>query len=306
MPAGGCERGILRPRSLSRGRFRGVNPLPGGHAWLGSLAMSDMRIAVLGAAGRMGQALTRVLVETPGCAVAGGIEAKGSPQVGRDLGEVAGLAPLGVAITDDPLPVFAHVDGVLDFTTPASTTAFAALSAQARIVHVIGTTGLSAADEAKIEAAARHAAIVKAGNMSQGVNLLSVLAARVAEALGPEFDIEILEMHHRHKRDAPSGTSLLLGQAAAKARGISLEERGVRTRDGDIGPRREGDIGFATLRGGDVVGEHRVIFAGPGERIELAHIANDRGIFARGAVKAALWARGRAPGLYTMTDVLGL
>ena len=265
-----------------------------------------MRIAVLGAGGRMGQALTRVLAETPGCVVAGGIEAKGSPHVGRDLGEAAGLDPLGIAITDDPLPVFAHVDGVLDFTTPASTVAFAGLSAQARIVHVIGTTGLSAGDEAKIEAAARHATIVKAGNMSQGVNLLAVLAGRVAEALGPEFDIEILEMHHRHKRDAPSGTSLLLGRAVAEARGVSLAERGVRTRDGDIGPRREGDIGFAALRGGDVVGEHRVIFAGPGERIELAHVATDRGIFARGAVKAALWARGRGPGLYAMTDVLGL
>ncbi|MET0870007.1 MAG: 4-hydroxy-tetrahydrodipicolinate reductase [Methyloceanibacter sp.] len=268
--------------------------------------MSDMRLAVLGAAGRMGQALTRVIAETPGCAVAGAIEAKGSPHVGRDAGEIAGLAPLGIAISDDPLPVFAHIDGVFDFTTPASTVAFAGLSAQARIVHVIGTTGLSAADEAKIEAAARHATIVKAGNMSQGVNLLAALAARVAEALGPEFDIEILEMHHRHKRDAPSGTSLLLGRAMAEARGVSLEERGVRTRDGDVGPRREGDIGFAALRGGDMVGEHRVIFAGPGERIELAHIATDRGIFARGAVKAALWARGRAPGLYAMTDVLGL
>jgi 4-hydroxy-tetrahydrodipicolinate reductase len=268
--------------------------------------MSDMRLAVLGAAGRMGQALTRVLVETPGCAVAGAIEAKGSPHVGRDVGEIAGLAPLGIAITDDPLPVFTHIDGVLDFTAPASTVAFAGLSAQARVVHVIGTTGLSAADEAKIEAAARHATIVKAGNMSQGVNLLAVLAARVAEALGPEFDIEILEMHHRHKRDAPSGTSLLLGRAMAESRGVSLDERGVRTRDGDVGPRREGDIGFAALRGGDVVGEHRVIFAGPGERIELAHIATDRGIFARGAVKAALWGRGRVPGLYAMTDVLGL
>jgi 4-hydroxy-tetrahydrodipicolinate reductase len=268
--------------------------------------MSDMRIAVLGAGGRMGQALTRVLAETPGCAVAGGIEAKGSPHVGRDLGEAAGIDPLGIAITDDPLPVFAHIDGVLDFTTPASTVAFAALSAQARIVHVIGTTGFSAGDEDKIEAAARHATIVKAGNMSQGVNLLAVLAARVAETLGPEFDIEILEMHHRHKRDAPSGTSLLLGQAVAEARGVSLAERGVKSRDGDIGPRREGDIGFAALRGGDVVGEHRVIFAGPGERIELAHVATDRGIFARGAVKAALWARGRGPGLYAMTDVLGL
>jgi 4-hydroxy-tetrahydrodipicolinate reductase len=268
--------------------------------------MSDMKIAVLGAAGRMGQALTRVLVETPGCVVAGGIEAKGSPHIGRDIGEAAGLEPLGVAITDDPLPLFAHVDGVLDFTTPASTLAFATLSAQSRIVHVIGTTGFSPADEAKLEAAARHATIVKAGNMSQGVNLLAVLTARVAQALGPEFDIEILEMHHRHKRDAPSGTSLMLGRAAALGREVSLEERGVRVRDGETGPRREGDIGFAALRGGDVVGEHRVIFAGPGERIELAHIATDRGIFARGAVKAALWARGKEPGLYSMRDVLGL
>ena len=265
-----------------------------------------MKVAVMGAGGRMGQALTRVLSETPGCAIAGGIEAKGSPLVGRDLGEVAGLDPVGVAITDNPIPVFAHIDGVLDFTTPASTIEFAALSAQARVVHVIGTTGFSAADEAKIEAAALHATIVKAGNMSMGVNLLAALTARVAATLGPEFDIEILEMHHRHKRDAPSGTSLMLGQAAAQARGISLEDQGVRVRDGNIGPRRDGDIGFAALRGGDVVGEHRVIFAGPGERIELAHIATDRGIFARGAVKAALWARGRSPGLYSMHDVLGL
>jgi 4-hydroxy-tetrahydrodipicolinate reductase len=142
--------------------------------------------------------------------------------------------------------------------------------------------------------------------MSQGVNLLAVLTAQVAKALGPEFDIEILEMHHRHKRDAPSGTSLMLGRAAAEGREISLEERGVHTRDGETGPRRQGDIGFAALRGGDVVGEHRVIFAGPGERIELTHIATDRGIFARGAVKAALWARGKGPGLFSMKDVLGL
>jgi len=268
--------------------------------------MSDMKIAVLGAAGRMGQALTQILVATPGCAVAGGIEAKGSPAIGRDLGEVAGIEPLGIAITDDPLPVFAAVDGVLDFTSPASTVQFAALSAQARIVHVIGTTGLGDADMAKIEAAARHAAIVKAGNMSLGVNLLALLTGNVAKALGPEFDIEILEMHHRHKRDAPSGTSLMLGEAAAAARGVSLAEHSVRTRDGETGPRRDGDIGFAALRGGDVVGEHRVIFAGPGERLELAHIATDRGIFARGAVRAALWARGKEPGLYSMRDVLGL
>jgi 4-hydroxy-tetrahydrodipicolinate reductase len=268
--------------------------------------MSDMRIAVLGAAGRMGQALTRALAETPGCVAAGGLEPKGSPAVGQDIGTVAGIDPLGVAITDDPLALFAHADGVLDFTTPKATVEFAGLAAQARIVHVIGTTGFSDDELAKIEAAARHAAIVKAGNMSMGVNLMAALTARVAETLGPEFDIEILEMHHRHKRDAPSGTSLMLGAAAAKGRSVSLAEKSVRTRDGETGPRREGDIGFAALRGGDVVGEHRVIFAGPGERIELTHIASDRGIFARGAVRAALWARKKPPGLYSMADVLGL
>lgn len=265
-----------------------------------------MRIAVLGAGGRMGQALTRALHETQGCEIAGGIEAKGSPAVGRDLGEIAGLEDIGVPITDDPLPLFANVDGILDFTLPKATVAFAALAAQARIVHVIGTTGFNDEDLAKLDAAARHATIVKAGNMSMGVNLLAALTARVAETLGPEFDIEILEMHHRHKRDAPSGTSLMLGEAAAKGRAVSLAEKSVKTREGDTGPRKQGDIGFAALRGGDVVGEHQVIFAGPGERIELAHIASDRGIFARGAVRGALWARGKPPGLYSMMDVLGL
>jgi 4-hydroxy-tetrahydrodipicolinate reductase len=267
--------------------------------------MSDMKIAVLGAAGRMGRALTRTIAATEGCVVAGGIEAMGSPAIGRDIGEVAGLEPLGVTITDDALPVFASVDGVLDFTTPAATVAFAAFSAQARIVHVIGTTGFSEDDLAKLDAAARHATIIKAGNMSAGVNLLAALTARVAQVLGEDFDIEIVEMHHRHKKDAPSGTSMMLGEAAAQGRGVSLKDRSVRSRDGDIGPRRTGDIGFATIRGGDVVGEHRVIFAGPGERIELAHIATDRGIFARGAVRAALWGRGKGPGLFTMADVLG-
>jgi 4-hydroxy-tetrahydrodipicolinate reductase len=268
--------------------------------------MSDMRIAVLGAAGRMGQALTRALVEMPGCEVAGGLETKGSDAVGQDLGAVAGIDPLGVVITDDALPLFAHVDGVLDFTLPQATLEFAGIAAQARIIHVIGTTGFSDDDLAALDAAARHATIVKAGNMSMGVNLLAALTERVAATLGPEFDIEILEMHHRHKRDAPSGTSLMLGAAAAKGRAVDLAARSVRTRDGDTGPRKEGDIGFAALRGGDVVGDHRVIFAGPGERIELAHIASDRGIFARGAVKAALWGRGKPPGLYSMADVLGL
>ena len=268
--------------------------------------MGDMRIAVLGAAGRMGQALTRALHATPGCEIAGGLEAKGSPAVGRDLGEIAGLDAIGVPITDDAHALFSHVEGVLDFTLPNATTEFVALSAQARIVHVIGTTGFTDDQLAKLDAAARHATIVKAGNMSMGVNLMAALTKRVAEILGPEFDIEILEMHHRHKRDAPSGTSLMLGEAAANGRAIALADKAVRTRDGGTGPRHEGDIGFAALRGGDVVGEHSVIFAGPGERIELTHIASDRGIFARGAVRGALWARGKPPGLYSMADVLGL
>jgi 4-hydroxy-tetrahydrodipicolinate reductase len=268
--------------------------------------MSEMKLAVLGAAGRMGQALARAIAADLNCKLAGAIEAKDSPAIGQDIGEIAGIGPVGVAITADPLPVFASVDGVLDFTAPKATVEFAGLAAQARIVHVIGTTGLSADDQEKLEAAARHATIVKAGNMSFGVNLLAALTNRVAQVLGPDFDVEIVELHHRHKRDAPSGTALMLGEAAARGRNILLKDRKVAARDGDIGPRREGDIGFAIMRGGDVVGEHRVIFAGDGERIELTHIATDRGIFAKGAVRAALWARGQLPGLYAMSDVIGL
>ena len=269
--------------------------------------MSDMRLVVVGAAGRMGQALIRTINGTAGARVACAIERAGSPHLGKDAGELAGVGPIGVTIGDDPLPAFARADGVLDFTTPASTVEFAGYAAQARIVHVIGTTGCSAEDDAKIAAAARHATIVKSGNMSLGVNLLAVLVEQAAKALDPrEFDIEILEMHHRHKVDAPSGTALLLGGAAAAGRGIALAEHSVRVRDGHTGARSEGAIGFATLRGGSVVGDHEVILAGPGERVTLGHHAEDRTIFARGAIKAALWARGRKPGLYSMRDVLGL
>jgi 4-hydroxy-tetrahydrodipicolinate reductase len=239
--------------------------------------------------------------------VAAAIERKGSSEVGRDAGELAGLGPIGVTISDDPLPAFAKADGVLDFTTPAATVEFAGYAAQARIVHVIGTTGCSAEDDARIAAAARHATIVKSGNMSLGVNLLAVLVEQAARALGPEdFDIEILEMHHRHKVDAPSGTALLLGEAAAHGRSIGLAENSVRVRDGHTGARKAGTVGFATLRGGSVVGDHSVILAGPGERVTLSHHAEDRAIFARGAVRAALWARGKKAGLYSMRDVLGL
>ena len=269
--------------------------------------MSDMGLVVVGAAGRMGQALIRMIQEVDGVRLAGAVERTGSAALGRDAGELAGVGPLGVPIADDPLPVFARADGVLDFTAPAATVAFAGYAAQARIVHVIGTTGCSAADDAGIAAAARHAAIVKSGNMSLGVNLLAVLVEQAARALdAADFDIEVLEMHHRAKVDAPSGTALLLGEAAAAGRGIDLAERGVRARDGHTGPRPAGAIGFAALRGGSVVGDHSVILAGPGERVTLSHHAEDRAIFARGAVKAALWARGRKPGLYSMRDVLGL
>jgi 4-hydroxy-tetrahydrodipicolinate reductase len=268
--------------------------------------MSEMRLVVVGAAGRMGRMLIKTVAETEGCTLVGAIEREGSPALGHDAGLLAGIGLLDVDVTDDPLAVFAQADGVLDFTAPAATTAFAALAAQARIVHVIGTTGLQEADFTKLEAAARHARIVQSGNMSLGVNLLAGLVRKVAATLGEDFDIEILEMHHRMKVDAPSGTALLLGEAAAEGRGIALKERSVRSRDGHTGARHPGDIGFATLRGGSVVGDHSVIFAGQGERLELSHRAEDRSIFARGAVRAALWGFDKKPGYYTMANVLGL
>jgi len=266
-----------------------------------------MGLIVVGAAGRMGQSLIRTITEVEGVHLAGAIERPGSEALGRDAGELAGLGANGVLISDDALPAFAQAEGVLDFTAPAATLEFADLAAQARIVHVIGTTGMDESHEARLNAASRHARIVKSGNMSLGVNLLSVLVRQAARALqAGDWDIEVLEMHHRHKVDAPSGTAHLLGQAAADGRGIDLAQHSVRVRDGHTGARDEGSIGFATLRGGSVVGEHSVILAGEGETIELSHRATDRSIFARGAVRAALWARHQKPGYYSMLDVLGL
>ena len=266
-----------------------------------------MGLVVVGAGGRMGQTLIRAIHEADGATLVGAVEREGSPLLGRDAGEIAGIGACGVMISDDPLPAFAKADGVLDFTVPAATVAFAGYAAQARIAHIIGTTGCSPEDDAGIAAAARHATIVKSGNMSLGVNLLGVLVEQAARALAAkDFDIEVLEMHHRHKVDAPSGTALLLGEAAAEGREIALSDNSVRVRDGHTGPREIGSIGFATLRGGSVVGDHSVVFAGPGERIVLSHHAEDRSLFARGAVTAALWAHGRKPGLYSMRDVLGL
>ena len=268
--------------------------------------MADIKIGVVGAAGRMGLNLVRMVHETPGCVVAGGIERPGAEAIGKDLGELAGIGNLGLAIGDNALELFANLDAVLDFTVPDATVEFAAIAAQARIVHVIGTTGFTDVHEEKIRAAARHAKIIKSGNMSVGVNLLSNLVSRVAGILNEDFDIEVLEMHHRHKVDAPSGTALLLGQAAADGRGVDLNEKSVRSRDGITGARNAGDIGFATLRGGSVIGEHSVIFASEGERIELVHKATDRALFAHGAVRAAIWGFDKESGLYSMNDVLGL
>jgi len=268
--------------------------------------MADMRLVVTGAAGRMGRMLVAAIRETPGVALIGALERPGSPALGQDAGVAAGLPAAGIAISNDPLALLLSADGIVDFSAPAATVEMAALAAQARIVHVIGTTGLSGDDLERIAAAARHAPIVRSGNMCVGVNLLAQLVRAGARALGADFDIEIVEMHHRMKVDAPSGTALLLGEAAAEGRAIDLAEHSARGRDGVTGPRERGEIGFASLRGGTVVGDHSVIFAGEGERIVLSHHAEDRGLFARGALRAALWARDRKPGLYSMADVLGM
>src|SRR5690349_17414237 len=268
--------------------------------------MSDMRLIVDGAGGRMGRSLTRAYGETPGAVQVGALEAPGSELLGRDAGVLAGIEANGVKLSADLWSLSAAADGILDFTVPGATIANVAIAAQRGLVHVIGTTGLSASDDAVIKSVTSRAIVVKSGNMSLGVNLLAALVKRVAQSLDENFDIEILEMHHKSKIDAPSGTALMLGEAAAAGRKIALEERSARGRDGLTGARRSGDIGFASLRGGTVVGDHSVIFAGPFERLTLSHHAEDRSIFAHGALKAALWANGKKPGFYTMADVLGL
>jgi 4-hydroxy-tetrahydrodipicolinate reductase len=268
--------------------------------------MSDMRLIVAGAGGRMGRTLIKAIAETNGLTLAGAIDAPGSAVLGRDSGELAGLGSNGVAVTADPAPLLTKADGLVDFTIPAATVVLADLTARQGIAHIIGTTGLKDGDEKLVAEAAKKAAIVKSGNFSMGVNLIAALTKRVAKTLDPSFDIEIFEMHHNKKIDAPSGTALMFGRAAAEGRGIELASHSERGRDGETGARKQGDIGFASLRGGTVVGEHSVIFAGPAERVELIHRAEDRMIFARGALHAALWARGQKPGLYSMADVLGL
>jgi 4-hydroxy-tetrahydrodipicolinate reductase len=265
-----------------------------------------MRLIVAGAGGRMGRVLTRAIAETPDVVLAGALVSPGSALLGQDAGVLAGLPANGIKFSADLRALSAEADGILDFTAPRATIANVAIAAQHGLVHVIGTTGLSASDDAVIESFASNAVIVKSGNMSLGVNLLAALVKRVAQTVDPSFDIEILEMHHKGKIDAPSGTALMLGEAAAAGRKLKLDEHSARGLDGVTGVRRTGDIGFASLRGGTAAGDHSVIFAGPSERLTLSHFAEDRTLFAHGVLKAALWAHGRKSGLYTMVDVLGL
>ena len=265
-----------------------------------------MRLIVNGCAGRMGRTLIKLIDEQDGVTLAGGLETADSAALGEDLGVLAGGEKLGLSASDDALTLMSQADGVIDFTTPAASVELAALAAQARLVHIIGTTGFDADQEAQIAAAARHARIVKSGNMSLGVNMLAGLVRQAAAQLDDAWDIEIVDMHHRHKVDAPSGTALLLGTAAAQGRRVDLDKAKEGGRDGIGAPRASGAIGFAALRGGSVVGDHEVILAGENEQIRLAHRAEDRDIFARGALKAALWAQDQSEGLYSMQQVLGL
>lgn len=269
--------------------------------------MSDLPgIVITGVSGRMGQMLVKTIQATDKAKLVGAVERSGHPWVGHDLGEMLGQTSMGISVTDDPLEAFAQAQAVIDFTSPVATVEFAALAAQARAVHVIGTTGMDDTQLAKLTAAARHATIVRAGNMSLGVNLLTLITKQVAQALDADYDIEVIEAHHNKKVDAPSGTALMLGEAAAEGRGVSLNDVRDSGRDGITGARKRGDIGFTAIRGGDIIGEHDVMFAAEGERIILRHVASDRSLFARGALKAALWGQGKAPGEYDMLDVLGL
>ncbi len=277
--------------------------------------MAQLKVAIAGAGGRMGAANIRAVAAAKGLALHAAIsglevfsafDRADSPAIGQDAGVLAGIGPLGVIVTDDIDAALTGADAIIDFTAPAASVALARRAAAAGLVHIIGTTGCSAEDDAAIaEAGHNGARIVKAGNFSLGVNLLAGLVKQAAAVLGDEFDIEILEMHHNRKVDAPSGTALMLGEAAAAGRNIALAEHAARGRDGLTGARRRGDIGFAALRGGTVIGEHTVILAGDAERIELTHRAESRTIFANGAVRATLWAAGQQPGLYDMADVLG-
>lgn len=268
--------------------------------------MDKIGVGIIGCAGRMGRNNLDAVLANPRLRLTGGIERPGHPALGQDLGVLAGHDPVGMVASDDLGGLVAGSDVLVEFSTPQATLQNLAVVADAGKAHVIGTTGFSQAQIQELQALATRCPVMWSANMSLGVNILLGLAERVAAALDADWDAEILEMHHRHKVDAPSGTALALGRAVAAGRKVDLDERAVRSRDGITGARARGSIGFATLRGGDVVGEHVVLFAGEAERIELGHRATDRKIFARGAIRAAGWLAHRPAGLYGMSDVLGL
>ena len=264
-----------------------------------------MKIGIVGAAGRMGRMLVAAVQAADGAKVAGGTEFASHPNMGEDLGLLAGGEAAGVELTTDPRALFDACDAVIDFTVPTATAAHAALAAETGTVLVVGTTGMDDAQQGAVDEAAEKAPVVQAANFSVGINVLLGLVEKTASILPDAYDIEIVEMHHHHKVDAPSGTALALGEAVAAGRDVNLNDVACKARDGIIGARPKGEIGFATLRGGDVVGDHTTMFAGPGERLEITHKASSREVFANGAVRAAMWACRQQPGKYTMKDVLG-
>lgn len=265
-----------------------------------------MRIAVLGASGRMGRAVTRLVVEGEGLQLAGASTEPGHPSVGADAAGLAGLTSAGVPVADEPSRAVTGCDVAVDFSAPSATTAHAQACIVAGCGLVVGTTGLGEEEMEALRAAARRIPVVYARNMSVGITVLTELARRATALLGDEFDIEITEAHHRHKKDAPSGTALQLGEAVAGVAGRTLAEVAVYARERTGPGRRDGSIGFSVIRAGSIVGDHTVLFAAEEERLELVHRASDRALFARGAVRAARWLAGRSPGLYSMRDVLGL
>jgi 4-hydroxy-tetrahydrodipicolinate reductase len=264
-----------------------------------------LKIAVLGAAGRMGRAILSCAQQDDDLLVTGAVTQPGDPLLGRDAGELVGGRTLDVPLTDDCKHAVHGAQTAIDFTVPTVTEANVRACVDGGTALVIGTTGLEDRQLRALQAAAHEIPIVYARNMSVGVNVFMELVARAAKALGDEYDVEILEAHHRNKIDAPSGTALALGERIAAARGRKLADLAVHSRLGRTGPRVPGTIGFAVTRGGNIVGEHTVRFIGPEEHVEFTHEAQDRKTFARGALRAARWAAGRAPGLYTMADVLG-
>lgn len=275
-----------------------------------------MKIGIIGSSGRMGRELVMEIASRTECSLSGAVEKPSSPFLGKDAGIVAGIDSLGVTVTDDYEALFAEADAVIDFTSPENTLACAERAVRHHTAHIIGTTGFTEEQRRKLEQFAEKTPIVLSSNMSVGVNLLFQLVEKAAQLLGDDYDIEIVEMHHKHKVDAPSGTALSLGHAAAKGRNIDFSSHATLSREGITGPREKGTIGFATLRGGDVIGDHTVMFAGEGERIEITHKSSNRKIYAKGAVRAALWAAGKAKEqapeqaprqalrLYSMHDVL--